>query len=135
MRHRRCGDRSLLGTNLRLGGLLSGTAGAAGDGAGVYADFIEKGNAALAGGDLRGAEARFIYALNIGGPNADAYCGLARAALLRGQREQARRLVGRCLQLAPGMLGPRRWAAVGLLPHSGRQYNCRPNPYRPNPGR
>jgi 4-amino-4-deoxy-L-arabinose transferase-like glycosyltransferase len=63
------------------------------------ADFISHGNAALAAGDLSEAESRFIYALNIGGPAADAYLGLARIARQRGQTAKARVFLRKCLQL------------------------------------
>ena len=65
-------------------------------------DFIRRGNVALAAGQTEEAEARFIYALNIGGPDADAYFGLATIAHRRGRDEQARRLLDKCLRLDSG---------------------------------
>ena len=63
------------------------------------ADFLRQGNAALAAGNLHDAEGRFIYVLNIGGPQADAYFGLAQIVQQRGQITKARALLTKCLQL------------------------------------
>jgi 4-amino-4-deoxy-L-arabinose transferase-like glycosyltransferase len=64
-------------------------------------DFIAKGNEALAHDELREAESRFIYALNIGGPDADAYRGLAQVAAHRGQPQTAAAFLEKCRRLEP----------------------------------
>ena len=64
-------------------------------------DFTEKGFEALDRKDLREAEGRFVYVLNIGGPHAEAYYGLARIAAERGQGAKAERLIQKCLKLDP----------------------------------
>jgi len=48
------------------------------------ADFLREGNIALEEGRLREARRRFIYVLNIGGPNDDAYSGLAKTRRASG---------------------------------------------------
>ncbi len=68
-------------------------------------DFLAKGREALQRGDLQNAESRFIYVLNIGGPRADAYFGLAQIALERHQPDKALRLLKMCLALDPKHAG------------------------------
>jgi thioredoxin-like negative regulator of GroEL len=64
-------------------------------------DFHRRAETAIRRGDLREAEDRFIFILNIGGANADAYYGLARVAVSRGQRERAQVMLRRCLEVDP----------------------------------
>lgn len=64
-------------------------------------DFTQKGFEALDRKDLREAESRFVYVLNVGGPHVGAYYGLARIASERGQRAEANRLLQKGLQLDP----------------------------------
>jgi 4-amino-4-deoxy-L-arabinose transferase-like glycosyltransferase len=71
------------------------------------ADFIRRGNDLLAkeeptADDLHQARQRFIYVLNLAGPNAEAYAGLARVAILRGNDERARTMAQKALALEPG---------------------------------
>jgi tetratricopeptide (TPR) repeat protein len=56
---------------------------------------------ALLQNDPDAAEARLIYALNIGGPNARAYYFLGYAAALRGEFRQAERHLQRSLSMTP----------------------------------
>ena len=65
-------------------------------------DFLARGREALQAGNSEEAEGRFIYVLNIGGPRADAYFGLAQIAVERGQPQKALRLLKKCLALDPG---------------------------------
>ncbi|NQU24905.1 MAG: glycosyltransferase family 39 protein [Candidatus Nealsonbacteria bacterium] len=55
----------------------------------IVTDFIARADKAIERGDLDEAQNRFVYVLNIGGPNADAYHGLARVANLQGRRDRA----------------------------------------------
>ena len=59
----------------------------------TVADFVRNssnaGDAAVERGQLDSATLRYIYVLNIGGPNPHAYLGLARIAELRGDRQRA----------------------------------------------
>ena len=65
-------------------------------------DFLGQGPRGIpAGRDFADAEGRFIYVLNIGGPRADAYFGLAQVALERHQPDKALRLLKMCLDLDP----------------------------------
>ena len=64
-------------------------------------DFILEGYELLDRGEVRQAESRFIYALNIGGPRAGAYCGLALVAGRRGRPEKAEAFALKCLELDP----------------------------------
>ena len=68
-------------------------------------DFIARAFKAIEQGDLHEAQGRFIYALNIGGPNADAYSGLAEVALRRENTDKARALAKKALALDPGHAG------------------------------
>lgn len=74
------------------------------------ADFVEDfnrrahaalGREDLSEADLHEAHRRFIYMLNIGGPDADAYYGLGLVADRRGRPQQARSMLEKCLQLDP----------------------------------
>ena len=64
-------------------------------------DFIDKAHLALSRDDLREAKGRFSFVLNISGPNAEAYYGLALVARRRGQPEKAKSLLSKCLELDP----------------------------------
>ena len=64
-------------------------------------DFLAHGREEFQQGELEQAERRFIYVLNIGGPRADAYYGLAQIAVEHHQPQKALRLVKKCLALAP----------------------------------
>jgi tetratricopeptide (TPR) repeat protein len=64
-------------------------------------DFLLEGREAFQQGKLQKAEGRFIYVLNIGGPRADAYYGLAQIAVERRQPQKALRLLKKCLALDP----------------------------------
>ena len=67
----------------------------------IAADFLHRADAAVGRNDLGEAKSRFIYVLNISGPNADAYYGLARVAHQRGKPEKAESLLQKCLELDP----------------------------------
>lgn len=64
-------------------------------------DFLLRGREAFQQGKLQEAESRFIYVLNIGGPRAAAYYGLAQIAIERHQPQKAMRLLRKCLALDP----------------------------------
>lgn len=66
------------------------------------ADFIRRAHDDLRRGDLRSAEGRFVFVLNIAGADAEAYYGLGLVALRRGRIERARRMLSRCLEVDPG---------------------------------
>ncbi|MBN2475930.1 MAG: glycosyltransferase family 39 protein [Pirellulales bacterium] len=64
-------------------------------------DFLRRADAALRRGNLREAESRYVFMLNLGGPNAEAFYGLATVAAMRGQTEKAELLLQKCLELDP----------------------------------
>ena len=68
-------------------------------------DFLLKGREAFQLGKLPEAERRFIYVLNIGGPRAVAYYGLAQIAVENHQPQKALRLLKKCLALDPQHAG------------------------------
>lgn len=72
-------------------------------------NFTNVGNAAVDRGLLDMATLQYIYVLNIGGPNRDAYIGLARIAELRGDRQRADALRARSAELdqTPAAPAPR----------------------------
>lgn len=63
------------------------------------AEALDRGE--LREAQLREAQHRFIYALNIGGGDADAYVGLAKVALLRKNPQKAKTLAKKALELDP----------------------------------
>lgn len=64
-------------------------------------DFTREADAAVQRGELREAEDRFIFVLNIGGPRPEAYYGLGLVAWRRDQPDKAERLLLKCLELDP----------------------------------
>ncbi len=68
-------------------------------------DFLARGREAFQRDELQEAEGGFIYVLNIGGPRADAYYGLAQIAVQRRQPQKAVRLLKKCLALDPQHAG------------------------------
>ncbi len=65
-------------------------------------DFLAKAHTAIEDrNDLREAQSRFVYVLNIGGPQADAYYGLALVAHRRNQTAKAKKLLAQCLAIDP----------------------------------
>jgi len=82
----------------------------------LAASFLEEGNGKLDEGELRQAESRFIYVLNIAGPHADAYLGLARVAEQRARPAAAERMLQRALKLDPGHPGALQWRRRTSIP-------------------
>jgi len=65
-------------------------------------DFLAAAEVAVDRGNLRAAESRYVFVLNIGGSNAEAYYGLGRVAMHRGQTKKAKSLLLKCLEVDPG---------------------------------
>ena len=86
-------------------------------------DFLIRARQAFQRGDWQEAESRCIYALNIAGPRADAYYGLAQVAAEEGQPQRAERLLARCLAIDPqhsAALGLQRALREGSFGPAGR---------------
>lgn len=66
------------------------------------ADTLRRAETAIARGDWEEARNRFLFVLNLGGPRAEAYCGLARVAVHDADLPAARRMIDKCLRLEPG---------------------------------
>jgi len=65
----------------------------------IVENTFREADKAMRAGDLLGAERRFIYVLNLSGPNADAYHGLAEIAARRHKPEKAESLRKKALAL------------------------------------
>jgi len=67
----------------------------------LVADFLREGDIALEAGRLHEAKRRYIYVLNVGGPNRNAYLGLAVIAERQGHAGRAELLRGKCRRPEP----------------------------------